>query len=257
MLFPRITFAPKSGDGKDPTREDRRDNEQTILTFWTNFSLVVAVVLGVAVAWAHGSVITASITAFAGAVGLGGVLGFLFGVPSPKTAANKEIADNATVSTGDRSTVNVGTVSTPPAPSLQNAGTGTQSLQPQGGAVTLTAGANPQGHPADASASSTHLAGPRPRGTVTSAAPSNLEQVADWVTKLLLGGGLTQISKIPPKVWEWSRAVAVGILGDDANPAHVPATQAFAAGLLVYGFVLGFFGGFLITKLQLGKAISS
>lgn len=84
---------------------------------------------------------------------------------------------------------------------------------------------------------------------------SNLEQVADWVTKLLLGGGLTQIQHIPPKVWQWSRNVAIGIDGGSAQ--LVAADQAFAAGLLVYGFVLGFFGGFLITKLQLGKAIQS
>jgi hypothetical protein len=85
---------------------------------------------------------------------------------------------------------------------------------------------------------------------------SNLEQVADWVTKLLLGGGLTQMQHIPPLVWQWSRVVAIGIIGPaGANEQTIQSHQSFAAGMLVYGFIVGFFSGFLITKLQLGKAI--
>jgi hypothetical protein len=70
---------------------------------------------------------------------------------------------------------------------------------------------------------------------------------------------------IPPKIWQWSRVVAIGILGKQWDPSGKPcggceqlilAEQAFACGLMVYGFVLGFFAGFLITKLQLGKAIA-
>jgi hypothetical protein len=65
------------------------------------------------------------------------------------------------------------------------------------------------------------------------------------------------MQRIPPKVWQWLRVVALGILGDDqhANENIIVAQQAFAAGLLVYSFVLGFFAGFLITKLQLGKQV--
>ena len=52
--------------------------------------------------------------------------------------------------------------------------------------------------------------------------------------------------------------IALGIIGDDPkiNDRLILAQQAFAAGLLVYGFILGFFSGYLITKLQLGKAIA-
>ncbi|HVG27774.1 MAG TPA: hypothetical protein VM865_09225 [Acidobacteriaceae bacterium] len=91
---------------------------------------------------------------------------------------------------------------------------------------------------------------------VSAPAPSNLEQVADWVTKLLLGGGLTQMGRIPPKIWQWSHAVAMGTLGAAADERRIVAEQAFACGLMVYGFILGFFAGFLITKLQLGRAIA-
>jgi hypothetical protein len=110
--------------------------------------------------------------------------------------------------------------------------------------------------------------GPQSYSTVQ-VQPSNLEQVADWVTKLLLGGGLTQVQHIPGLVWQWARWVAIGMLtendlakmadtGTSKNQVEqiILAHQAFAAGLLDYGFILGFFGGFLITKLRLGRAIS-
>ncbi len=65
------------------------------------------------------------------------------------------------------------------------------------------------------------------------------------------------MQRIPPKIWQWSHAVAMGVLGNTpATPPQIVAEQAFACGLMVYAFVLGFFGGFLITKLQLGRAIS-
>ena len=89
------------------------------------------------------------------------------------------------------------------------------------------------------------------------ASESNLVQVSDWMTKLLLGGGLTQLQQIPKKIWELAGWVAIGI--DPKNPdptsAAYQANQVFASGLLVYFFVLGFFGGYFITQLQFGKKI--
>jgi hypothetical protein len=253
MLLPRITFMPESGEGKMPTRQDRRDNEERLLAFWTNFSLVTAVGAGLVIAWAHGGIITASITAFAGALGLGGVLGFLFGVPSPKTASNPNPAPaqpqthvpppvpHPIAAPAPEGQAQIVVAAAVVAPLVQVP----QVPVPDHPAVPANAAPVPA--PAVAQTPSSIVSGPT----------SNLEQVADWVTKLLLGGGLTQISKIPPKIWQWAHAAAVGIVGDTSKTALVDATQPFAAGLLVYGFVLGFFGGFLITKLQLGKAISS
>ncbi|HEY3835890.1 MAG TPA: hypothetical protein VGL72_04945 [Bryobacteraceae bacterium] len=88
-------------------------------------------------------------------------------------------------------------------------------------------------------------------------AESNLVQVSDWMTKLLLGGGLTQLQQIPKKIWELAGWVAIGIDPKNADPtsAAYQANQIFASGLLVYFFVLGFFGGYFITQLQFGKKI--
>ena len=92
---------------------------------------------------------------------------------------------------------------------------------------------------------------------VQSASESNLVQVSDWMTKLLLGGGLTQLQQIPKKIWELAGWVAIGIdpKNSDAKSAAYQANQVFASGLLVYFFVLGFFGGYFITQLQFGKKI--
>lgn len=254
MLLPRVTFVPNSEAGQ--TAADRRYDENRLLGFYTNVSLIVAVVIGLLIAWFHGGTITASIAAFAGAVGLGGVLGFLFGVPSPRGPANAGGVETSSVTTGDQSVVNVATPPAPPPTPDPTPGGAAQSLHPPGDPALANQTANLQGAPAQKSPGGSHGAAPKTRTSTASGSQSNLEQVADWVTKLLLGGGLTQISTIPPKVWQWSHEVAIGILGDDSNPVLVRANQSFAAGLLVYGFILGFFGGFLITKLQLGKAIS-
>ena len=251
MPLPRLTFAPEAQARESLTPQERRYVEDKALIFYTNSSLLTAIVVGLVLAWAYGHIVTASVSAFAAALGLGGVLGFLFGVPGPRPQGVSDTIENATVSTGDQSVVNVGTVVTPTtAPTPEG---DSQSLKPPVSTVALSNGAQtPPGK-----TTSKPVTPAKTKSGFSQAPASNLEQVADWVTKLLLGGGLTQISNIPPKIWQWSHAVAIGILGTDSPAALVTATQSFAAGLMVYGFVLGFFAGFLITKIQLGKAISS
>lgn len=263
MPLPRLTFVPEAEERKTLSRAQRHFIDERDLKFKTNAAILIAVLAGGTVAALHGGNITVSLAAFGAALGLGGVLGFLFGVPVPGSSHPNETIDRPTVNMGQGSVVNVqaGPVNAPenPAPPPANPPANPPVADPAPAAQAL----HP---PADAANLINPSAAPPTTPMVPATTPppttnaSNLEQVADWVTKLLLGGGLTQMSKIPPKVWQWSHAVAVGILGKDAvnvNEAIITATQAFAAGLMVYGFILGFFAGFLITKIQLGKAISS
>ena len=275
MPWPHLTFVPAAKERAGLTERERRYADDNDLKFWTNFALLTAVLAGVLVAVCHRGTITASITAFAGALGLGGVLGFLFGVPSPTSTGGSDNVETATITTGDQSIVKVGSFETPPPAGAVPAPAPVVPPKPEAQAQALQPPAviaplNNAPNPANAAPPKTEMAASatpkaaspaQPKAVTTkSAPPSNLEQVADWVTKLLLGGGLTQISKIPGKVWQWSYAVAISISGNDASPAApalIASNQAFAAGLMVYGFILGFFAGFLITKIQLGKAISS
>ncbi len=73
---------------------------------------------------------------------------------------------------------------------------------------------------------------------------TNLEQVSDWLTKIFVGLGLTQLQKIPDHLNRFSTFIAYG-LGAEA--------KFLAAALIVYFTVIGFLGGYLITRLFLAR----
>lgn len=234
----------------------------------THVGLLVAVIIGILVillhcfSLAHGAASAylaafgTALAAYGASLGLGGVLGFLFGVPNQSRGTTNNITNagpgTVALTTGKDSVNAGGDIDTKPKPPA-----GVPALledaQPAAPAPTDVPPANvPDPAPA-------RLPAPPASPTTSSSngESSNLEQVADWVTKLLLGGGLTQMQRIPPKIWQWSNHVAVGMLPPRSAAEAIVTQQAFAAGLLVYGFVLGFFAGFLVTKLQLGKAIAA
>jgi hypothetical protein len=229
----------------------------------TAAALSIAVLIGALIAAFHGGNVSTSIAALGAALGLGGVIGFLFGVPSSARTPINIKADTATVSTGDQSPTKGGDAKIGSADQSAESSSVDATVDSSSGVATSSSVApatNGLASATDAASAGTTVdaakSTPDDGGNTLPDHPSNLEQVADWVTKLLLGGGLTQMQRIPPKIWEWSRLVAIGILKErNPDPTLVMAQQAFAAGLLVYGFILGFFAGFLITKLQLGKEV--
>jgi tetratricopeptide (TPR) repeat protein len=76
-------------------------------------------------------------------------------------------------------------------------------------------------------------------------ANTNLEQVSDWLTKIILGAGLTQLVKVP------------GLLksaGEYFKPGF--EDKSFLPLIIIIGSVVfGFFAGYLITQLFLAKAL--
>lgn len=81
-------------------------------------------------------------------------------------------------------------------------------------------------------------------------APStNLQQIADWLTKLILGAGLTQIYRLPhaASVLFHSMASAFG--------GSVSAAQ-FSGGIVIYFTILGFITGWLATYFFLTPAMA-
>ncbi|MCC9309062.1 hypothetical protein LN042_18570 [Kitasatospora sp. RB6PN24] len=96
-------------------------------------------------------------------------------------------------------------------------------------------------------------ASPGTAGTAPQSGPyianTNLEQVSDWLTKLLLGVGLTQLGSIWHSARQLGRALSPALGGRaDATP--------FAAALVLYFVVLGFLGGWLTTRLLLAGAMT-
>ncbi|MFF2081842.1 hypothetical protein ACFVXG_44610 [Kitasatospora sp. NPDC058162] len=78
---------------------------------------------------------------------------------------------------------------------------------------------------------------------------TNLEQVSDWLTKVLLGVGLTQLGSLGERLHQLGTALAPALGGEDAA---VP----FGAALVLYFLVLGFLAGWLVTRLALPRVLT-
>ncbi|MFE6049832.1 hypothetical protein ACFQ6N_03670 [Kitasatospora sp. NPDC056446] len=78
---------------------------------------------------------------------------------------------------------------------------------------------------------------------------TNLEQVSDWLTKVLLGVGLTQLGSLGERLHGLGTTLAPALGGGDAA---VP----FAAALVLYFLVFGFLAGWLVTRLALPRVLN-
>ncbi len=226
MLLSGFFGTPGRPAGSERSRSATGDAER-LRRFRTNAALLVAVAIGMVVAYIHQGVITATLAVFGAALALGSLLGFLFGIPG---------------FSGRRVSIN-----RPGAVAFNTGGAAVAENKPVMEHDFVSAG-NAAAPPTEPE--------PTEPGPDQHTEPSNLEQVSDWVTKLLLGGGLTQIQQIPPKIWEWSGAAAVGI-----NPAASGAAFRRAGVCRRYDVVRLRAGIFwrlhLITKLQLGRSFQS
>lgn len=88
-------------------------------------------------------------------------------------------------------------------------------------------------------------------GKVGYRANTNLEQISDWLTKILVGVGLTQIPAIRTATLDLVAYIAQG-LGRDA-----PGAGAFALALLLYFVTAGFLAVYLWTRLFLAPEFAS
>jgi tetratricopeptide (TPR) repeat protein len=79
---------------------------------------------------------------------------------------------------------------------------------------------------------------------------TNLEQISDWLTKILVGVGLTQLNKIPAEIQSVAEFVAASI-GDHGGS---DGATAVASAILLYFAVAGFLAGYLVTRLVLAPA---
>lgn len=76
---------------------------------------------------------------------------------------------------------------------------------------------------------------------------TNLEQISDWLTKIIVGIGLIELRRLPSAMDSLSRFIASGM-------GAQPQSQVFAGALIIYFAVLGFLGGYLITRIYLAGA---
>jgi hypothetical protein len=79
---------------------------------------------------------------------------------------------------------------------------------------------------------------------------TNLEQISDWLTKIIVGLGLVELKQIPAHLGNAARWVAESL----SVAAPNPATISFAGSLILYFSILGFLAGYLLTLLFLAGA---
>jgi len=77
---------------------------------------------------------------------------------------------------------------------------------------------------------------------------TNLEQISDWLTKILVGVGLTQVSTLPAALREYADFVGTG-LGNFLN------SGVFSIALLLFFLINGFLISYLWTRLHLAGAL--
>lgn len=75
---------------------------------------------------------------------------------------------------------------------------------------------------------------------------TNLDQISDWLTKILVGLGLVQVGKITHGVSKLGASIAPG-LGGGAG------ARAFAVAILAYSVLDGFLVGYIWTRVDLSK----
>ncbi len=104
-----------------------------------------------------------------------------------------------------------------------------------------------QGTDADsAPPSNKDMSGARPEGYRPN---TSLEQISDWLTKILVGVGLTQLMEIPSAVQRYATHVGKAL-------GSVQGADIFVGATSLYFVVSGFLCAYLWTRLKLGQALS-
>jgi hypothetical protein len=196
----RPRSAPRETPAGSSLDEFKLEGERALRTL---LYLAIAGVIGIVVfslragSW-HDSVSVATVAIMIGGASLvvGGLLGFLFGIPRAPHI-NAEIDETSTTA---------GTV--------------------KSAAVSTTGGGNPY------------------------RANTNLEEISDWLTKILVGVGLTQIAQLPGVVKNASEGLrpALGSGVDDV------AGGIFGVAASIYFLICGFLLSYLWTRVYLPRA---
>jgi hypothetical protein len=81
-------------------------------------------------------------------------------------------------------------------------------------------------------------------------ANTNLTQISDWLTKVMVGAGLVQLSKIPHFIKEISTEMAKGI-EISIKQIDVDFATLFSGGIIILFSTYGFVFGYLIMRIIL------
>ena len=79
---------------------------------------------------------------------------------------------------------------------------------------------------------------------------TNLEDVSDWLTKILIGVGLVEIEKIGPSLYSLAE-----VLGKSISQTSTGTNDhlMYALALIIYFLIIGFFFGYLSTRIIISR----
>jgi hypothetical protein len=77
---------------------------------------------------------------------------------------------------------------------------------------------------------------------------TNLAEISDWLTKLLLGAGLVSLSRLGGPIGRLIDNVAGGLHGVTINPAIIQAAKVTAGAIMIAFAVLGLLAGYIVTS---------
>ena len=84
---------------------------------------------------------------------------------------------------------------------------------------------------------------------------TNLAEVSDWLTKLLLGAGLVQLTRLGAPLRSLIDTVARGLEPVTSPTGPTGPAVVMAASILVAFTVLGFLSGYVVTTLWYGRRL--
>jgi len=83
---------------------------------------------------------------------------------------------------------------------------------------------------------------------------SNLVEISDWLTKIIVGVGLVELKSIPEKLGELSyyvgRSLQPAQCGGTPCPDLILSGQSIGLAIMIFYFALGFLWGFIWTRLN-------
>ena len=85
---------------------------------------------------------------------------------------------------------------------------------------------------------------------------TNLAEISDWLTKLLLGAGLVELTRLGKPLAGLVDSVARGLQGVSSTAAISGPAVVIAAAILITYLVLGFLDGYVITTLWYGRRLA-
>jgi len=79
---------------------------------------------------------------------------------------------------------------------------------------------------------------------------TNLNEISDWLTKIVIGVGLVELNKIPGKLSDLATYLGSGLrncAGTASDPC-VKSSEALALGIVIFFFAVGFLFGYIWTR---------